>query len=64
MQGTKAKQYASTFDCFKQIVSKEGAAALYAGTVPRLGRVVPVQGIIFASFDTIVQNLETIPIFQ
>lgn len=64
MQGTKAKQYASTFDCFKQIVSKEGAAALYAGTVPRLGRVVPGQGIIFASFDTIVQNLETIPIFQ
>ena len=64
MQGTKANQYASTFDCFKQIVSKEGASALYAGTVPRLGRVVPGQGIIFASFDAIVQSLETIPIFQ
>lgn len=64
MQGTKAKQYASTLDCFKQILSKEGVVALYAGTVPRLGRVVPGQGIIFASFDTIVENLETFPIFQ
>ncbi len=64
MQGTKAKQYANTFDCFKQILSKEGVVALYAGTVPRLGRVVPGQGIIFASFDTITQSLETIPIFQ
>lgn len=64
MQGTKANQYASTFDCFKQILSKEGVGVLYSGTVPRLGRVVPGQGIIFASFDTIVQNLETFPIFQ
>ncbi|KAL3778645.1 hypothetical protein ACHAW5_007535 [Stephanodiscus triporus] len=64
MQGTKAKQYGSTLDCFKQILSKEGVVALYAGTVPRLGRVVPGQGIIFASFDTIVENLETFPIFQ
>jgi solute carrier family 25 citrate transporter 1 len=64
MQGTKARQYANTIDCFKQIISKEGVGALYAGTIPRLGRVVPGQGIIFASFDTIVEHLETFPIFK
>ena len=64
MQGTQAKQYSSTLDCFKQILSKEGIGAFYAGVVPRLGRVVPGQGIIFMSFETIVQNLEQFAIFQ
>ena len=64
MQGTKAKQYATTIDCFKQIVSQEGVGALYAGVVPRLGRVVPGQGIIFMSFEAIVQSLEQFSIFQ
>lgn len=64
MQGTKAKQYANTLDCFKQVLSKEGVGAFYAGVVPRLGRVVPGQGIIFMSFETIVQNLEQFAIFQ
>lgn len=57
MQGTKASQYKSTFDCFKQIITKEGFAALYAGVVPRLGRVVPGQGIIFMSFESIQNSL-------
>jgi len=64
MQGTKAKQYGNTLDCFKQVLSKEGVGAFYAGVVPRLGRVVPGQGIIFMSFETIVQNLEQFAIFQ
>jgi len=64
MQGTKASQYANTLDCFKQILSKEGIGALYAGVVPRLGRVVPGQGIIFMSFEAIVSNLEKFTIFQ
>ncbi len=64
MQGTKAKQYANTLDCFKQIISREGVGALYAGVVPRLGRVVPGQGIIFMSFEAIVQSLEQFPVFQ
>ena len=64
MQGTKASQYANTMDCFKQIIANEGVGAFYAGVLPRLGRVVPGQGIIFMSFETIVQNLETLPIFQ
>lgn len=57
MQGTKASQYANTLDCFKQVLSKEGIGALYAGVVPRLGRVVPGQGIIFMSFETIQETL-------
>ena len=65
MQGTKAKQYTNTLDCFRQIVSKEGVVALYAGVVPRLGRVVPGQGIIFMSFETIQTSLQsTFPFFQ
>lgn len=65
MQGTKASQYANTLDCFKQIITKEGVGALYVGVVPRLGRVVPGQGIIFMSFETIQQALEKyVPFFQ
>jgi solute carrier family 25 (mitochondrial citrate transporter), member 1 len=58
MQGTKASQYKSTVDCFKQIWVNEGVSALYAGVVPRLGRVVPGQGIIFMSFEAIQDGLE------
>jgi solute carrier family 25 citrate transporter 1 len=64
MQGTKAAQYAGTIDCFKQIISKEGFGAFYAGLVPRLGRVVPGQGIIFMSFELIQDNLAQYSIFQ
>ena len=65
MQGTKASQYASTLDCLKQIWAKEGVSALYAGVVPRLGRVVPGQGIIFMSFETIQTTLkDNFAVFQ
>lgn len=57
MQGTKAAQYKNTLDCFNQILMKEGIAAFYAGIVPRLSRVVPGQGIIFMSFETIQEWL-------
>ena len=53
MQGTQASQYKNTWDCLSTIVRTEGVAALYAGVVPRLARVVPGQGIIFMSFETI-----------
>jgi len=53
MQGTQSVRYSSTFDCFRQVLSSEGVSAFYAGVVPRLGRVVPGQGIIFMSFETI-----------
>ena len=58
MQGSQASRYANTLDCFKQILQKEGVGAFYAGVVPRLGRVVPGQGIIFMSFETIQGALE------
>jgi solute carrier family 25 citrate transporter 1 len=65
MQGTEARRYKNTLDCFQQILRHEGVAALYAGVVPRLGRVVPGQGIIFMSFETIQNTLEAnFTIFQ
>jgi len=59
MQGTNASQYKGTLDCFKTIIVKEGFGAFYAGLVPRLGRVVPGQGIIFMSFESIQSWLES-----
>eukprot|EP00546_Thalassionema_frauenfeldii_P019093 CAMPEP_0178896398 /NCGR_PEP_ID=MMETSP0786-20121207/1145_1 /TAXON_ID=186022 /ORGANISM="Thalassionema frauenfeldii, Strain CCMP 1798" /LENGTH=279 /DNA_ID=CAMNT_0020566785 /DNA_START=260 /DNA_END=1099 /DNA_ORIENTATION=+ len=58
MQGTKAVHYRNTLDCFNQILRKEGIGAFYAGIVPRLSRVVPGQGIIFMSFETIQESLK------
>mmetsp|Transcript_9204 Transcript_9204/g.22363 ORF Transcript_9204/g.22363 Transcript_9204/m.22363 type:complete len:291 (-) Transcript_9204:2033-2905(-) len=59
MQGTQATQYKNTIDCFMQVFRKEGVGAFYAGLIPRLGRVVPGQGIIFMSFESIQSSLET-----
>jgi len=59
MQGTQAAQYKNTLDCFQQILRKEGFGAFYAGLTPRLGRVVPGQGIIFMSFESIQSSLES-----
>jgi len=64
MQGTKASQYANTADCFKQMLAKEGIGAFYAGVIPRLSRVVPGQGIIFMSFETIQESLSGYSIFH
>ena len=64
MQGTEASKYKNTLDCFKTILTKEGIGAFYAGVVPRLGRVVPGQGIIFMSFETIQQHISTFSIFN
>jgi solute carrier family 25 (mitochondrial citrate transporter), member 1 len=58
MQGVKAKQYAGTLDCFRQILSKDGPRGFYRGAVARMGRVVPGQGVIFMSFETIQDWVE------
>jgi hypothetical protein len=50
MQGTKASQHAGSFNCFKEIVTNEGFARLYAGVILCLSQVVPGQRIIFMSF--------------
>jgi len=58
MQGTDAKQYKNTVDCFIKILTTEGVTGFYKGLVARLGRVVPGQGIIFMSFETIQDLVE------
>ncbi len=64
MQGTRASEYANTLDCFKQMLSKEGIGSFYSGVIPRLGRVVPGQGIIFMSFDIIQEYLSGFTVFH
>lgn len=53
MQGLNSHQYNSTFNCIHIIIKKEGIHAFYKGIIPRLMRVVPGQGIIFASYEKI-----------
>jgi solute carrier family 25 citrate transporter 1 len=43
MQGTQAKQYSGTVDCFRKIFAEEGFVGFYKGVIPRMGRVVPGQ---------------------
>ena len=44
-------RYTSTLHCCTTIVKKEGFLVLYSGLGARLGRAVPGQGIIFASYE-------------
>jgi solute carrier family 25 (mitochondrial citrate transporter), member 1 len=53
MQGIRATEYKNTWDCFSKIWQREGMRGFYSGVLPRLGRVIPGQGIIFMSFETI-----------
>ena len=53
MQGKNASKYKSTLDCFTTILRNDGPLGLYKGVIPRMGRVVPGQGIIFMSFESI-----------
>ena len=59
MQGSQAHLYSSTMDCFVKILKQEGLAAFWKGLIPRLGRVVPGQGIIFMSHEKISSLLMT-----
>jgi solute carrier family 25 citrate transporter 1 len=52
-QGLEAHKYNGMFDCFRKVLRHEGPTAFYRGVTARLGRVVPGQGIIFMSYDTI-----------
>ncbi|TMW62955.1 hypothetical protein Poli38472_005573 [Pythium oligandrum] len=53
MQGLNASKYENTFDCVRQMLRKEGVMAFYSGIVPRLGRVIPGQGVIFMTYDAV-----------
>ena len=57
MQGTDAHLYKNTLDCFIKIFRNEGPIAFYKGCLARMGRVVPGQGIIFMSFETIQKTV-------
>ena len=58
MQGSDASKYSSTLHCLRTIIKEEGFAACYSGALARMGRVVPGQGIIFMSFETIQSRIE------
>jgi len=60
MQGLNSHQYNSTLNCIRIIIKKEGVYAFYKGLIPRLMRVIPGQGIIFASYEKISHVLEKI----
>ncbi|GAB5369620.1 hypothetical protein AAMO2058_001420900 [Amorphochlora amoebiformis] len=60
MQGIHASKYRNSWDCLSRSVREEGFLALYRGVLPRLGRVVPGQGIIFMSFEIIQAQIEKI----
>eukprot|EP01038_Epipyxis_sp_PR26KG_P011864 gene11864-15876_t len=58
MQGRDSKQYKNTLDCFVKIFKEEGFMGYYKGVIPRMGRVVPGQGVIFMSFESIQDWVE------
>lgn len=57
MQGLDGAKYSGFFDCVRQIARNEGVLTFWAGLTPRLARVVPGQGIIFASSERITTLL-------
>ena len=59
MQGTDAHLYKSTADCFIKTLRNEGPQAFYKGCLARMGRVVPGQGVIFMSFETIQKSVSS-----
>ena len=58
MQGRDASKYTSSLDCLQKILRSDGFAGLYRGAVARMGRVVPGQGVIFASYEEIQTLVE------
>jgi len=60
MQGLQARQYTGTWHCARHVLATEGVRGFYKVVVPRLGRVVPGQGVIFMSFKTIEAKLKEV----
>ena len=58
LQGSENYKYNSTIDCINKVIKHEGIMSLYKGMLPRLLRVIPGQGIIFASYEKISNFLE------
>ena len=55
MQGLEASRYKNTFDCAKQIWTKEGPRAFYKGTIPRMSRVCLDVAITFMIYDSFME---------
>lgn len=58
MQGLESNKYKGITDCFKKIITNEGFLSFYKGAGARLLRVVPGQGIIFLSYEKILNYLK------
>lgn len=58
MQGLESGRYTSVVHCAKTMVKEEGWMSLYKGLLPRMGRVLPGQGIIFMSYSMISDALK------
>jgi solute carrier family 25 citrate transporter 1 len=59
MQGLEAARYKGLVDCARQMVTTEGVLSLWKGLGARLMRVVPGQGIIFCSYESIFSFLSS-----
>jgi len=53
MQGLESHRYNSMLDCLKKVAMNEGVLTLWSGTLARMSRVVPGQGVIFMSYEKI-----------
>ncbi len=58
LQGSQSYKYNGTIDCIKNVIKNEGIMSFYKGLGARLMRVIPGQGIIFASYEKISFFLE------
>jgi solute carrier family 25 citrate transporter 1 len=59
MQGLESSRYSGVMHCAQCMVKEEGVLSLWKGLLPRMGRVVPGQGIIFASYESISNAIRT-----
>ena len=51
--GGRPIQYSGTFDCLRQVISKEGVRGVYAGLVPNLIKLAPTGAISFLAVEAI-----------
>lgn len=61
MQGESSHNFVGVYDCYTQIVEKEGYRGFYKGTTPRLFRILLESSLTFALFETIISYLDMIP---
>lgn len=56
LQGLEGSRYKNALHCATTMVKEEGPASLYKGLIPRMGRVVPGQGIIFMCYGALSER--------